>query len=84
MDEHHQNLCLALIHADSEAEVIALLRGAGFWDRQEAWRHFGDIENNWATIGNQQSSPEAALVEKLVNSVDARLISACREAGIDP
>ncbi len=85
MDEQHmQNLCLALIHADSEAEVIALLRGAGFWDRQEAWRHFGDIENNWATIGNQQSSPEAALVEKLVNSVDARLISACREAGMDP
>ena len=85
MDEKHLlNLCLFLIHADSEQEVIGLLRGAGLWDRQEAWRHFGDIENNWATIGNQQSSPEAALVEKLVNSVDARLISACREAGIDP
>ena len=84
MDEHHPNLCLSLIHADSEAEVIAHLRGAGFWERQEAWRHYGDIENNWATIGNQQSSPEAALVEKLVNSVDARLVSACHEAGIDP
>jgi len=84
MDEQNQNLCLALVHADSEAEVIALLRGAGYWNRQEAWRYFGDIENNWATIGNQQSSPEAALVEKLINSVDARLISACRESGIDP
>ena len=58
-----RNLCLALIRADSEAEVIALLRRAGLWDRQEAWRHYGDVENYWATIGNQQSSPEAALVE---------------------
>ncbi len=81
---NRRDLCLALIRADSEGEVIALLHGAGFWGRQEAWRHYGDIENNWATIGNQQSSPEAALVEKLVNSVDARLISACRQAGIDP
>ena len=84
LDENTHNLCLSLIHADSETEVIALLRGAGLWDRQEAWRHYGDIENNWATIGNQQSSPEAALVEKLVNSVDARLLSACCELGIDP
>lgn len=43
-------------------------------------RKFGEI----CGFGNQQSSPEAALVEKLVNSVDARLISACREARIDP
>ena len=79
-----QELCLSLIRADSEAEVIGLLRDAGYWGREEVWRHFGDNENNWATIGNQQSRPEAALVEKLVNSVDARLIQACQEAGISP
>ena len=79
-----EELCLALMHADSEDVVIALLRDAGYWDRPEVWRHYGDMENNWGTIGNQQSRPEAALVEKLVNSVDAHLIQACRLAGIDP
>lgn len=77
-------LCLALIHADSENEVVDLLRDQGYWDRDDVWRHYGGIENNWATIGNQQSRPEAALVEKIVNSVDACLIRACLEAGIDP
>jgi hypothetical protein len=36
------------------------------------------------TIGNQQSRPDAALVEKLVNSVDARLINECLVREIDP
>ena len=83
-NESPHRLCLDLIHADSEEEVIELLGKAGYWERDEVWRYYGDIENNWATIGNQQSRPEAALVEKLVNSVDARLIQACFEAGIDP
>ena len=77
-------LCLALIRADSEEKVVALLRDAGYWERDEVWRYYGDIENNWGTIGNQQSRPEAALVEKLVNSVDARLIQSCRLAGVNP
>lgn len=77
-------LCLALIRADSEDEVVDLLRQEGYWDGDDVWRHYGDLENNWATIGNQQSRPEAALVEKLVNSVDACLIRACLEAGIHP
>lgn len=77
-------LCLALIHADSENEVVDLLREEGYWDRNDVWRHYGGLENNWATIGNQQSRPEAALVEKIVNSVDACLIRACLEAEVDP
>ncbi|MFZ5898687.1 MAG: hypothetical protein ACOYU7_05885, partial [Bacillota bacterium] len=40
--------------------------------------------NNFAVIGNQQSKPDAALVEKIVNSVDARLILECLLKGIDP
>ena len=79
-----RKLCLSLIRADTESEVIGLFRDAGYWEREEVWRHFGDNENNWATIGNQQSRPEAALVEKLVNSVDARLVQACLENRIVP
>ena len=77
-----QELCLALIKADSEEEVLGLLRDADYWDRQDVWRFYGDIENNYATMGNQQSRPEAALVEKIVNSVDARLVERCLHSGV--
>jgi hypothetical protein len=70
--------------ADSEAEVIQILRDAGYWDNDEAWRYYGDRDTNYNAIGNQQSKPEAALVEKLVNSVDARLMNECRVRVIDP
>ena len=79
-----RTLCLNLIHAESEKQVIEHLSKAGYWERDEVWRNFGDIENNFSTIGNQASRPEAALIEKLVNSVDARLTGRCLEDGINP
>ncbi|MDO8874891.1 MAG: hypothetical protein Q8M24_01980 [Pseudolabrys sp.] len=79
-----RDLCVALLHADTEEGVIALLTEAGYWDDPTLWRHYGDLENNWGQGGNQQSLAEAALVEKIVNSVDARLINECLERGIDP
>ena len=54
------------------------------WDEAAAWRFFGDYENNYNTIGNQQSRSDAALIEKLVNSVDARLMNECMIRGVDP
>lgn len=54
------------------------------WDQRSLWHFYGDNENNYSTIGNQQSRPDAALVEKLVNSVDARLMYECLQRGIDP
>jgi len=77
-------LCLALLQCDTEDGVIALLSEAGYWADRDAWRYFGDLENNWSTIGNQQSSPHAAMVEKLVNAVDAILMGSCYAAGIEP
>jgi hypothetical protein len=79
-----KELCLALLRADSESEVVSLLKGAGFWDDKKSWRLYGDKEGNWAQAGNQQSLGEAALVEKIVNSVDARLMSECLKRGINP
>ena len=85
MTEHDaKELCLCLMKADSEENVIALLKTTGYWDDQSVWRFYGDYENNYNTIGNQQSRPDAALVEKLVNSVDARLMNECLAKGIDP
>ena len=77
-------LCLSLMVADSEHDVVELLRMAGYWEEQDAWRYLGDNENNFGTIGNQQSGAVAALIEKLINGVDARLLNSCLEGGIDP
>jgi hypothetical protein len=77
-------LCLELMRADTEAEVIDILKQAGYWDDSTAWRLFSDDENSFSTIGNQQAEAIAAFIEKIVNSVDARLVNACYLAGCDP
>lgn len=83
-DKKHKELCLALMHADSEDEVIQILKMAGYWDDPKVWRLYGDTDQNFPTIGNQQSRSDAALAEKIVNSVDARLLNECLKSGIDP
>jgi len=83
-NDEARELALALLHADTETEVIDVLTKARLWDDAGSWRLYGDRDGNFATIGNQQSRPEAALVEKLVNSVDARLLNECLKRGIDP
>jgi len=80
----NRELCLQLAYCETEKEVIDLLVKQGLWDNPDTWRYFGDNENNFATIGNQQSRPEGALVEKLVNSVDAMLMAECLKRGINP
>lgn len=77
-----KELCLSLLYAESEREVIEHLKAARYWDDDSAWRNFGGIENNWAQIGNQQGHPVAAMVEKLVNSIDAVLMRECQARGI--
>lgn len=79
-----RRLCADLLHANGGNEVIGILEGYGYWDVPNLWRYYGDVENNWGQSGNQQSLAEAALAEKIVNSVDARLINECRMLGIDP
>lgn len=79
-----KSLCIELLRADSEHEVIALLKREGYWDDPKAWRLYGDRDGNYATIGNQQSRPDGALAEKITNSVDARLMDECQTRGIDP
>lgn len=79
-----KTLCIELVKADSENVVINILKEAGYWDNPVVWRYYGGRASNFNTIGNQQSKSDAALVEKLVNSVDARLINECLMKGIDP
>lgn len=78
------DLCLKLMRLENEDDVIKELKSAGYWDNSEYWRNFGDMENNFSTAGAQQSDATAAFVEKLINSIDARLMNAVQMAGVDP
>ena len=79
-----EQLCLDLLWADTEEKAVGLLRDYGYWDNPSVWRPFGNREDNFSTIGNQSSSADGALVEKLVNSVDAVLMGECWSAGVPP
>ncbi len=83
-NEKLKKMCLSLLLADSEEEVIKILSDEGYWDNSNFWRYYGDKEDNFSTVGNQQSRPEAALVEKIVNSVDAILMNECWQMGVSP
>lgn len=83
-NSENRKLCEALMHADSEEDVVDLLSNAGYWADDSAWRMLGDNENNFSVIGNQQSDAIGALAEKIVNSIDARLINEARVHGVDP
>lgn len=79
-----REFCLGLLHADTEDEVLEWLETRGYWDDPSVWRFIGDDDANWSTIGNQQSDSIPALAEKFMNAIDARLLNACLEAGVDP
>ena len=81
---NNKDLALQLASAETEDRVIEILKKENLWDDLACWRPYGDNENNYSTFGNQQSSPDAALVEKLINSVDAVLMKECALRGIDP
>ena len=71
---NNKELCLELVYAETEKEVISILKKYNLWDNPQAWNYFGERENNYGDIGNQQSK-DGALVEKLINSVDAVLMA---------
>lgn len=79
----NKDLALQLARMEKESDVVDFLKSLGYWDDYRYWRSFGDNDNNFSTIGNQQSKPDAALVEKIINSVDAILMKECMIRGID-
>jgi hypothetical protein len=83
-NEEAKKLCLELIHTDGEEEVFAILKALGLWDDPNLWRYYGDVELNWDRAGNQQARTDFAINEKLVNTIDSRLMLECMLAGISP
>lgn len=76
------NLACKLAACEREEDVIRILQELDLWNDPKYWRSFGDNDNNFSTIGNQQSEADAALVEKIVNSIDAILMKECLKRGI--
>lgn len=74
-----------LIQAEDEAAVEEVLKQVGYGlENESVWRPLGDMENNFSTVGNQQTEATAALVEKIINGIDAVLMAECFRSNIDP
>jgi len=75
---------IQLLHSETEDEVLKLLKEKQILDDGQYWKPYGDLSMNRSIVGNQQSSAVAALVEKLVNSIDAILMVENYRIGNDP
>ena len=73
-----------LYFAQTEDAVDKIINEHPAVFKYENWFPLGGNDNNFGVIENQQSSPIAALIEKITNSIDAVLMRKCLEAGIDP
>ena len=80
----NRELCMDLLRADTEEQVIDILKQCGYWDNPDVWYSYGGRDDNYSTMGNQSSSADSALVEKLVNSVDAVLMGECWSMEVRP
>lgn len=69
-----------LLKAQTERQVHDGLKQAGLLDDAN-WEPYGGVENNGGAFLNQQASPRGALVEKIVNSIDAVLTTKAYERG---
>ncbi|MGA3310374.1 MAG: hypothetical protein ABSD08_17455 [Xanthobacteraceae bacterium] len=78
MKVNPRELLNRLVSADEEADVVKILTDAAYWSDPKVWRSYGDKPRNWATVGGQQSKPDHALVEKLTNAIDTKLIAVAR------
>lgn len=73
-----------LYKAPVEKKVYEVLDRSGLLQAPKYWRPFGQNESNFGVVENQQASPIPALIEKITNGIDAILMRACIEQGIDP
>ena len=73
-----------LYFAKTESDVDKIINRCPDIFDQKNWYPLGDNKNNFGVVENQQSTPIAALIEKITNSIDAVLMRKCLEADINP
>ena len=80
-----ETLFYKLLKAEEEVDVEAILSGAGYLDDDESvWLPLGGYENNFSTVGNQQADATGALVDKIINGIDAVLMARAFSQNISP
>ena len=79
-----QSLFWRLFRADTEGALTRVIADHREFQNPANWEPYGQIESNFGVVENQQASPIPALVEKIINSIDAILTRRCLEEGMDP
>lgn len=79
-----KDLLLKIYNCNDYSEVYSLVHSDPLLSNPQNWSPYGGNSNNCGTFESQQAKPEAALVEKLTNSIDAILTKECLVRGIDP
>lgn len=86
MDERTSKaIALKLIKAVSAKDVDQVMHEYRQWFGEESnWHSYGGQENNWGTANNQQGDPAGALLEIIINGMDAVLMKKNREFESEP
>lgn len=77
-------VCRALLSAESEAEVSAIIDQTPEMKNPENWGHLDQRDTNSNVVTNQATTGGKAATELMTNMVDAILTKCAYEAGIDP
>lgn len=73
-----------LYTAQTEEEIQEIIINNADVFKDDNWEPLGGNPDNYGIIENQQSSPIAALIEKVTNSIDAILMKECYLNNIKP
>lgn len=80
-----KDLFYRLLKAEDESVVDDALGTAGYLrDDDSIWTPLGGYENNRAIVNGQHADATGALVEKIINGMDAVLMAECFRQGVSP
>jgi len=79
-----KSLFFEVYRAGTEEELDEVIANTPNVFGQQNWYPLGGDTNYFGIVRSQQSSPIAALVEKITNSIDALLTKRCYEEKLDP
>ncbi|MCG8625994.1 MAG: hypothetical protein MJE68_28855 [Proteobacteria bacterium] len=79
-----KSVCLQLLAAESEAEVLDIIKDVPAMKARENWCPLSKNEMNLNIIHNQTSDPSKALTELMTNMADAVLTKHVRQKDICP
>jgi len=79
-----KEICLRLLSAESEKEVLAALEGVPEFKKASCWKPLDNRETNFNVTSNQASDGGKALTELMTNMVDAVLTKHAYLKKIDP